>query len=95
MVISGPSPEDLRLMSNGAKMASALPYIESEIGRMVSLTKTQALKHLADNTLTPEMALSAWREIASYERLLKRLQTHVKVGISAADRVDPQPIGDE
>lgn len=42
---------------------------------------------ILDGTLTPEVAYNAWLEKHSYDKLFKRLETKVKLGIDLASRL--------
>lgn len=63
---------DLRV---GAKLASGLPEISEEIASMIATTKNNVYAKIRSGTLTPQEALTAWMEMFSYDRLLKRFET--------------------
>jgi hypothetical protein len=78
--------EDFGRITEGAKLAGFLPYLEEEIYKMEQLLEDQVFKKLAAKALTPEMALEAWIEKVAYRRLLKRFNQTVRMGTSIAEQ---------
>jgi hypothetical protein len=81
-----PTPEQMSTIRRGAEMSNMLPYISSEIEGMMKSVQNKVFVAIANGTLTPEMAVSTWHEMAAYRNLLKRYETHVRVGTSLADK---------
>lgn len=78
--------EDLGKVVDGARLAGALPYIETELQGMEEALISKVLIEVGKNALTPELAYAAWLELASYRALARRLRTKVKIGVSAGER---------
>jgi hypothetical protein len=91
----GPSPEELEKISTGSYISGVLPYIRQEIEAMTAAVRSRIFMAIRDGTFTPEMAEGAWREVYGYSRLVKRLETHIRVGQQVGGRVaDHMTIGD-
>lgn len=90
MYASGPTPDQLDKISSGAHIASVLPFVQAEIEGMMDAVRARVFAALNDGTFDANMAEAAWREIHGYHRLLKRLETRVKVGNSVGQRVAKQ-----
>jgi len=90
---SGPDPIDMGKMVDGARLANMLPYLEAEIQRMITTLENRVFQALELKELTPEQALYAWMEKASYRHLLKRLTTRVRIGQTAGERIAPHMEG--
>lgn len=98
MKLVGPTPEELKLVSDGAAYALVLPQITEDIGRMIKAVQNQVFTAILHKNLTPEMAYQAWMEVYSHNKLLKSMETRVKVGTSTADDIAPHmniTIGDD
>lgn len=91
----GPSPDELEKISTGSYISGVLPYIRQEINAMSAAVRARIFMAIRDGTFTAEMAESAWREVYGYSRLVKRLETHIRVGQQVGGRVaDQMEIGD-
>lgn len=77
--------EQHKKVSDGAAAAALLPHVEIEVEQMKKSIVNRAMNGLRAGTLTPELALEAWREYATAQRLLKNFQTRVTIGASAAE----------
>lgn len=90
MIVSkGPTPEELRTVSEGAALAASLPHMEKELEGMIRAVRNQMFSHVEHKTLTPEIAFSAWMEVHSYEKLLKRMKTRVTLGTTTGEEIAP------
>lgn len=83
-------PSDLSKVTEGAYLASLLPYLEGEVERQENLIIRRVIGMHEKGELTPDGALSAWMELIALRKLLKGLDTRVRVGQSAAERVAPE-----
>jgi hypothetical protein len=80
-------PEDLAKARDGARLASALPYLEKELDGLDAVTLNKAFMALNKGELTGGLAVQLWVELAATDRLRKRLATIVKVGLTAGTLV--------
>lgn len=87
---AGPTPEELALFADGAKIRNLMPYISREVAAMKKAVETRVYTAIAQGTFTPEHAHTAWLELNAYDRLLKRLETHVKIGLDAGTKLGEQ-----
>lgn len=78
--------EDLGAIQTGARLAAVLPYLKEELVQLEGNLITRVLQELNQRTLTPELAYTAWLELASYRGLSKRMDKKVKLGIGAGER---------
>lgn len=85
-----PDEKDLERLSDGAKLANLLPYLEAEIDKMEEGLINRVLGKMNKGELTPEEALSAWSQFSAYRTLRKRFSSKVRMGQSAAARVKPE-----
>lgn len=69
-----------------AALAQFRPYLEDYVSKMETSLEVKVFKALEDKTLTPELALYAWMEKLSYRRLLRKYNSDVNIGQSAAKR---------
>lgn len=83
--IPGPNIDAMAKVNDGARIAHMLPDMEREIGSLMHTVETRMYQAIANGSLTPEAAVTAWHEMAAYRNLLKRYQTRVKVGESVAE----------
>jgi hypothetical protein len=81
----GPTPNEMRLVSDGASSAAMLPTMQREMEAIVKGVQNRVLGHLRQNTLTPDMALDAWREIEMATRFVKSIQSRAAVGKATAE----------
>lgn len=80
------TPEEMRAVSDVAKISNFLPYIEEEINRMKRTVEVKVMEKIRKGELTPEYSQNAWFELASYNRLLKSLETRVRTGTSVGEK---------
>jgi hypothetical protein len=80
MEFIGPKPEELEKVGTASYISGVLPYIREEIEAMSGVVRSRIFMAIRDGTFTPAMAESAWREVYGYSRLLKRMETHIRVG---------------
>lgn len=85
----GPDPSQLRAVSDGAAYGLVLPQIRADIETMKRGVQNQIFTAIRNKTLTPEVAYSAWMEVYSADKLLKNMETRVKVGASTAEDIAP------
>lgn len=64
-----------------------LPGVQGEIGRMEAALIDRVLREVVKGSLTPQQALYAWLEVASYRQLSRRLNAKVKLGQVVVDKV--------
>jgi len=83
----GPDPADLEKVHSGSYISSVMPFVRIEIEGMMSTVRTRVFTAIRDGSYTPELGDMAWREIYGYHRLIKRLETTVKVGQHVGERV--------
>lgn len=81
------APEEMAKISEGARLAGFLPYIEQEVAKMERMVENKAYLHIMKGTLTPEMALNYWLEKKAYHSLLTRFEQKVKIGQLAGNRL--------
>lgn len=77
-----PTPQDLGLIRNGAKINEMKPYLDSEILNMQKAVVSSVLAAVNNGTLSAEMALSKWMEYIAYQKLSQKLDQRIQVGIS-------------
>lgn len=95
MEFIGPRPSELEKMREGSYIAEVLPYINDEIEGMIKVTRTRIFASITDGTYTIEKGDSAWRELYAYYRLIKRLETKIRVGRHVGGKVsESMTIGD-
>lgn len=87
--VIGPEPEQLRAVSDGAAYGLVLPQIRQDIEKMIRAIQNQMFTAIRNKTLTPEVAYSAWMEVYAADKLLKNMETRVKVGLSTAEDIAP------
>ena len=80
-------PEDLAKARDGARLASALPYLEKELEGLDNVTLNKAFTAIHKGELSGGLAIQLWIELATTDRLRKRLATIVKVGLTAGTLV--------
>ncbi len=83
----GPQPEELDKISEGSYIAGVMPYVRAEIEGMIKTTRTRIFTAITSGSYTIEQGDSAWRELYAYHRLLKRLETKVRMGQYAGGKV--------
>lgn len=76
-----PVAETLVRASTGAALASVMPEVREELESMKRTALGAAFAQIAANTLTPELALHVLIEIYSYDRLLKRLDSKMRMAL--------------
>lgn len=81
-----PSIDEIAKVNDGARMANMLPFMKSEIEQLMGVVQTRIYIAISHGELTPEMAVTAWHEMAAYRNLLKRYQTRVSVGEGVAQK---------
>ena len=81
-----PTPDQLGQIRTGAEMANMLPYIKVEAEGRMHGVQNRVFMAIAQGKLTPELAMTAWHEMAAYRNMLKSYETHVKVGVSLAEK---------
>lgn len=86
-------PRDLDRINNAAYISGALPYIRAEIESMVKSVQTRVFAAMRDDTYSPELADGAWRELHAYARLIKRLESSVRIGQSTGDQLKDEMTG--
>lgn len=79
-------PRDMAEITAVAPLVNAMPYFEAEIRKMQGqvIHATMALHEGGD--LTPELALQKWHEFITQEKLLRRLQTKIRVSTTVAEK---------
>lgn len=64
-------------MTSLREQAEVVQSVKPELGEMIAkmeaTTKNKVFSLIANNILTPEIALSAWMEMYSYKRLSSRI----------------------
>ena len=85
---SGPTPNELKLVSTGAAATSMLPTLQIEMEAIERAAIGKALGKLKQNKLTPEEALDAWREIEMARRILKSFETRATIGQTTAKQYE-------
>lgn len=83
-----PTPQDMRLVTEGAATAALLPHIQAETDVIVDAVMRKAITELRAGKLEPQQALNYWREIDMAQRYLKSFKTRVAVGRSTAEDID-------
>lgn len=79
------SPETLAALSDGARLAGALPYVRAELEALERAVENRVYSALERGELSAEAANAAWIEKASLRRLLKRLEAKVRMGTAAGE----------
>ncbi len=87
MMKTDPTPEDLEKVHSGSYIASVLPFVKDEIVGMMGTVQNKVFAAIRDGSYTPEIGDSAWREAYGYYRLMKRLESKVKVGQHVGEKV--------
>lgn len=89
---TAPNASDLASVRDVAQLLAMLPYLEQEVAVMERALETRIFRNLNEGTLTPEAALYAWQEKASYRRLLAKFQSRIRqgqgVGVALQDQLD-------
>jgi hypothetical protein len=80
-----PGLDDLRLLAEGKSYAGALEAVAPVISKLGATLVAQTCMRAEQGKLTPEGAMQAWMELLGYRKLLRKLQTGVEVGKSAAE----------
>lgn len=83
----GPSPDQLLEISNSAKFSAFMPYLQDEISRLKKSVEARVFAAIRNDTFTPAMAESTWRELYAFDRLLKSFETRVTMAEAAGHRV--------
>src|SRR5690242_8899812 len=71
---------DLSDIRNVAVIQGFLPYLEAELAKMDKALENRVLTALEHGEFTPQQALEAWYEKATYTKLLRRLTQVVRIG---------------
>jgi hypothetical protein len=79
-------PSDASSIRDQAYIAEMLPFIQAETDKAIAALETRVFQQLRENTLTPDMALTAWMQKAAHLDVVRRLNTRVRVGTSIAER---------
>lgn len=77
---SGPTPADLRAMSQGAQFAALMPELEAQVSKLQKEVQARVYAAIRDGTLTDEAAKLAWIELYTQAGLLRKLATKVNLG---------------
>lgn len=82
--------ETLTLVRDAAKFQGMLEYLAPELDRMVQQVEARVFKAIEQGTLSGEQAQTAWMEVHSYRKLLRRIGQRVRIG-AAYERVLDMP----
>lgn len=77
---------DLGKVVDASRLSGAMPYIKDEFGRLEAILFNKVLSKLSTQSLTPDEALIAWMEFATYRNLSRKLGVRLAVGASAGER---------
>lgn len=93
--MTNPDPTELALAGDAAVLVNFMPYLRAEVDKMQRDVESRAYAGLRDHSLTPEQALSLWREKLAAADLLRRFDTRIKMGHTMAvkhtDALDRMP----
>jgi hypothetical protein len=67
------SPQQLAAQQHAYAVASVRPELEDMIAKMEATAKANVFELIRQKQLTPDMAIAAWMELYSYQRLNKRI----------------------
>lgn len=87
-MIKNPDPEELGQALDGAYLTNAMPYIEEQLAKMIRAVDQRAYRAIAQNELTPEMALNLWLERNAYNSLAVRLGQKVRLAQNLSEKVE-------
>lgn len=85
--IDGPDPEVLRTAVNGQRWSGLMPDIEAEIERAKAQVATRVYGMINEGTLTPEASHLAWMEVHALDKMLKRFNSKVKLGLNMSQQL--------
>ena len=86
----GPDPADLVKVDASSHIASILPFVETELDGMMRAVQVQVFAAIRKGEYTAEMGDNAWREMYGYYRLMKRLETTVRIGQHVGEKIANQ-----
>lgn len=91
----GPTPEEMRQITDGAAYAALLPKLQQDVEGMKQALQTKVFRQIREGTLTPDAALAYWIELKSLADLVSRFSTRVTIGVELGKQVAPaMNIGD-
>ena len=83
-------PQALETIRNATRLSAVMPDVTQEIEGMIHQMIIKMDQHVQKGTLTPALAEAGWRDISAFRRLLNRLDTRVKVAVSAGEQIAPK-----
>ncbi len=95
MTSRAPTFNDLEKVSRASYISEVMPYVRTELEAMISSVQAQVFAKMRDGKYTMQDGDNAWREIYAYDRLLRRLETTVRIGQHVGGQVaEHMKIGD-
>lgn len=79
--------EELVAISGGRQVAGVLGELEPHLQKMGNTLISATIGRLQRGELSEAQALEAWRELASYRKVLRRLETQMTMGTEAAQEL--------
>jgi hypothetical protein len=70
---------DEELAAESIRLTAVLPDLQERIGKLNGALDAKVQHHIAEGTLTPELALAFWFERMARQGLVKSLLTRVAV----------------
>lgn len=91
----GPTPDEMRQITDGAAYAALLPKLSQDVEGMKKSLQMKVFGLIRAGALTPEAALAYWIELKSLNDLVARFSTRVTIGTEVGKQVAPaMNIGD-
>lgn len=87
--ITGPTPEEMRQITDGAAYAALLPKLQQDVESMKKALQNKVYRNIREGALTPEAALAYWIEMKSLDDLVSRFNTRVVIGVELGKQVAP------
>jgi hypothetical protein len=89
-MIEGPDPALIESALDGQRWAGVMPDIASEVARAKAQVEQRVYRAINEGTLTPEASHLAWLELHALDKMLKRLSSKVKLGLSMGEKFAEQ-----
>ncbi len=85
--MTGPNMQELEKIEHASYISGIMPQVRLELNAMIRVAQTRVFTAMREGTYTAEFGDNTWREIYAYDRLLKRLDTTVRVGQHVGGKV--------
>lgn len=81
--------DQLGAVQDAVRLMGFLPYLQKEVDGMAKAVENRVFTSITQGTFSPDQAYQAWLEVHAMKRMVKRLETQVKVGQSQGAKATP------